>query len=76
MSTKREFNAVDSGRSVVNSLDIPKLQKNTDHTRLTEIIDTNRIVNTGPDTNRIDTNRYDTNNLDTNRLIEKADNFR
>jgi len=76
MSNKREFNGADSVRSVINSLDIPKIQKNQDNTRITEIIDTNRIGTVGNETNRIDTNRYDTNTLDTNRLIEKADNFR
>jgi hypothetical protein len=89
-SGKRDFFPVESGRSVINSLDlpIPKV-KTIDMTpvinhniniNMFNPMDTNRAdtgrVTISSDTNRnaIDTNRQDTNRLDTNRLIEKADN--
>jgi len=85
-SGKRDFFPVESGRSVINSLDlpIPKV-KTIDMTpvinhniNMFNPLDTNRAdtgrITISSDTNRNDTNRQDTNRLDTNRLIEKADN--
>lgn len=74
-SSRREFNQIEPGKTLINSLDIPNVKKlDCDNV----LIDSNRIDTSRKsyDNNQIDTNRMDTNRLDTNRLIEKADNYR